>query len=83
MPAAYAPNCDRVPLAVSYPARVPERELSKEEIDRQYEVYDRIPMSTPDAGGDLESFALANLRDAAEREDTRAERSPEGDAVTH
>jgi len=31
------------------------------EIDAQYEVYDRIPLSTPDAWGDLESFLAADL----------------------
>lgn len=33
----------------------------KAEIDAQYEVYDRVPMSTPDAWGDLESFLAADL----------------------
>lgn len=32
----------------------------KAEIDAQYEVYDRIPMDTPDEWGDLESWALRN-----------------------
>ena len=32
----------------------------KAEIDAQYEVYDRIPMNTPDEWGDLESWALKN-----------------------
>ncbi len=82
MPAAYASHRARFPPAAPYPARMPEPKLSKEEIDRQYEVYDRIPMSTPDAWGDLESFALANLRDASEPEDIWDEWSPEGDAVT-
>ncbi|MDE0498807.1 MAG: antitoxin MazE5 [Acidimicrobiaceae bacterium] len=31
------------------------------EIDAQYEVYDRVPLSTPDAWGDLESFLTADL----------------------
>ncbi len=38
----------------------------KAEIDAQYEVYDRIPMNTPDEWGDLESFALRNSARALE-----------------
>lgn len=67
---------------MSYPARVPERKLSKEEIDRQYEVYDRVPMSTPDAWGDLESFALAMWNDATDRGDIWAEWPLEGGVVS-
>ncbi len=32
------------------------------EIDAAYEVYDRIPLNTPDAWGDLASFHEANQR---------------------
>ncbi|WP_420437492.1 DUF2191 domain-containing protein [Candidatus Poriferisodalis sp.] len=36
----------------------------KAEIDAQYEVYDRIPLSAPDKWGDLESFLAADLHQA-------------------
>lgn len=36
----------------------------KAEIDAQYEVYDRIPMHTPDEWGDLESFVSAKWGNA-------------------
>lgn len=43
--------------------------MSKEEIDRMYEVYERIPRNTPDAWGDLESFLLTNSRHQMLEED--------------
>lgn len=58
---------------------MPKPKLSKEEIDAQYEVYDRIPMSTPDEWGDLESFVLGKWKDAPDSSD---QPSPEGSAVS-
>lgn len=40
----------------------------KAEIDAQYEVYDRIPLSAPDEWGDLESFITAKWGDPPEGE---------------
>ncbi|WP_420622336.1 DUF2191 domain-containing protein [Candidatus Poriferisodalis sp.] len=38
------------------------------EIDAEYEVYDRIPLNTPDEWGDLESFITAKWGDPPRRE---------------
>ena len=43
------------------------------EIDAAYEVYDRLPMSTPDEWGDLESFVVGKWGDAADRHDAAAD----------
>ncbi|WP_420445769.1 DUF2191 domain-containing protein [Candidatus Poriferisodalis sp.] len=45
------------------------------EIDAAYEAYDRIPMNTPDAWGDLESFVLAKWGDAPGRENPDLDQS--------
>ena len=45
-------------------SHVPDPTASDDEIDAAYEAYDRIPMNTPDAWGDLESFVLAKWGDA-------------------
>lgn len=82
MPAAYASHRTRFPPAAPYPARMSEPKLSKEEIDRQYEVYDRIPMSTPDAWGDLQSFITAKLGDVLDGDDVWDEWPPECGGVS-
>ncbi len=38
------------------------KEHRRAEIDKQYEAYDRIPLDTPDAWGDLKSFMEAAER---------------------
>lgn len=56
--------------------------MSNEEIDRMYEVYERVPLNTPDEWGDLESFALANLKRLRRDEDVWEEWPADGPALS-
>lgn len=43
------------------------------EIDAAYEVYERLPLNTPDEWGDLESFVTAKWGDPPDREQPDAD----------